>query len=213
MVPVSLPRLALVVSLAVLGVSLAGFVSAAGLAGGLSTATAGEVAVDDGVVVFADAGGDRRPVADATAARRVEITDTGGLLAVTTRPKEPGALTDSQREAAARIAVSDATLAEQLETSDGVTVDVEPLRADEPVDRQLRRSDIGAGPPAGAGNSTFRSVDTPGPSIALERVGPRYDDRRALVVVEPVDAPDEYRAVVDLDAETVDRILQLEVVN
>ncbi|TYT61695.1 hypothetical protein [Natrialba swarupiae] len=212
MVPASLPRLALVASLVVLGVSLAGFATVAGLADDLSTATAGEVTVEDGAVAFVDADGHRTPIADVGDAEQLAVADKGGLLAVTTQPNETEALTESQRETAARVAVSNPALAEMLRTADGVTVDVVPLRTDDPVDSQLRRPN----PSADSAASTtpeFRPAAVADSSITLERVGPQFHEHRALVIVEPVDADAEYRVVVDLDAEVVDRIFQLEVLS
>lgn len=210
MVLVPLPRLALVASLAVLGVSLAGFASAAGLASGISTTTAGEVSVNEGTVIFVDADSNRFPVADAADAERIEVADEEGLLAVTTQSSE-NTLTDVQRETAAQIAVSNATLVEQFRTADGVTV--APLRADKSIDSQLRHPEIAVDSPVDGENSTFRPIATDSDPIALERVGPQYDERRTLVVVEPVDNPGEYRAVVNLDTETVDRIFQFKIVS
>ncbi|AFZ74521.1 hypothetical protein [Natronobacterium gregoryi] len=210
MLPVPVPRIAFAASLVVLGFSLATFGT---VVGGLSTATAGEVTVTNDTVVFVDDSGDRTPIADATTTDQITVSDESGLVTVTTTQREPAALTDTQREAAARVAVSNATLTERLQASNGMTVDVAPLRADEPVDRQLRRPELATDASAGSTGPTFRPGTATSETVTLERAEPQFHENRALVVVEPVTAPNEYRVVVNLTAETVEQILSLEVVS
>lgn len=205
-------RLALIGSLVLLGVSLTAFATTAGIAGSFSSETAGELAVEDGTVLFVDSTGDSTPIAEATAAEWIEVADERGLVVVSSQTNETPPLTETQRETAAQIALTDPRVAERLQSSDGVTVEATPVRADEAIEEQLRRPEIAADEFADS-SPTFQPVSSSDDSVTLQRVGPQYDDRRAIVSIEPVDAPEEYRAVVDFDTETVNRIFQLEVVN
>lgn len=212
MMSVPRARLALIGSLVLLGVSLTAFATTAGIAGSFSSETTGELSIEDGTVVFVDSTSEATPIAEASAAERIEVADRSGLVVVSTHTNETTTLTESKRETAAQIALRDPRVVEQLQSSDGATVEVSPVRADEPIDEQLRRPEIAVEDFADSA-PTFQPVDSSADSVTLQRVGPQYDDRKAIVSIEPIDAPEEYRAVVDFDTEAVDRILQFEVVS
>ena len=208
-------RISLLLSLVVLGISLAAFASATGIT---ASETRGEFAIADGAFAYSTGDESTTVVDDAGGLERIEITDEDGHLGVTTRQLEVPELDEEQRDRATRVAMSNETIAENLGESGGAAVTVVPiLEEDVPFDRtNVATLDPDRDPTdrlAVDRDPEFRveRSDADG-TVVLERNGPRMLEDRALVVVDPVDERAEYRAVVDLEAESVDLLLRTEFV-
>ncbi|ELY77515.1 hypothetical protein C486_15464 [Natrinema gari JCM 14663] len=219
MVAVDPARVVLVSSLLVLGLSVAAFANVAGITSAVTTDTAGTFAVDDGALTFARSDGTETTiVTDVRDLERIEIADGNGGISVTTTPRDTPTLSEHHRQLAKRTVLSNETIADRLETTGGATLTVLPIRAGElPRDRAAlaaidperdRRARTG-----GVGEPAFetRSNGSNG-AVMVARNASAIRTDRALVIVEPVGTNAAYRTVIDLESESVDRMLRLEVV-
>lgn len=215
---VSPPRISLVLSLVVLGVSVAGFATATGVAAPVTGGPAGEFAVEDGALTYETNGGSVTTVVDdVQRLERIEITQADGRLGVTTTALTPPELSDEQRDLARRIVMTDDAVTERLDGTTGATLTVVPLAEGERLEDRAALAELN--PETGiagrfeSDSPTFRtSVEESTGTVRLEREGVRPVDDRAVVVVDPVGEPTEFRAVVDLRTETVEQLLRLEFV-
>ncbi len=219
MVAVDPARVVLIASLLALGLSVAAFANVAGVTSAMTTDTAGTFAVDDGALTFARGDGTETTiVTDVRDLERIEITDGDGGISVTTEPRDIPALSEHHRRLAKRTVLSNETIADRLATTGGATLTVLPIQAGElPRDRaalaavdperdRRARAD-GTGEPA----FETRSNGSNG-AVMVARNASAIRDDRALVIVEPVGTNAAYRTVVDLESESVERMLRLEVV-
>ncbi|ELY75161.1 hypothetical protein [Natrinema pallidum] len=212
-------RVVLVSSLLVLGLSVAAFANVAGVTSAMTTDTAGTFAVDDGALTFARGDGTETTiVTDVRDLERIEITDGNGGVSVTTEPRDTPTLSEHHRRLAKRTVLSNETIADRLETTGGATLTVLPIRVGE---RPRDRTTVAAIAPErdrraradGVGDPVFetRSNGSNG-AIMVARNASAIRDDLALVIVEPVGTNAAYRTVIDLESESVDRMLRLEVV-
>ncbi|PCR92619.1 hypothetical protein [Natrinema ejinorense] len=219
MTAVDPPRVAFVLSLVVLGISVAAFASVAGATSVLTSESAGEFAIDDGSLTFAAGDGTETTIIDDVSdLERIEITHETGGFAVTTEARDPPRLSEDHRELAKRTALTNATIADRLETTGGATVTVVPISAGTlPRERAelagIDRDD-GARIRTGSVDEPAFETHSKGPDRVIMRSQNTSAIRedRALVIVEPVGEPVEYRTVIDLESETVERLLRLEFV-
>ncbi|MBZ6493377.1 hypothetical protein [Natrinema longum] len=218
MTAVDPPRVAFVLSLVVLGISVAAFASVAGATSVLTSEPAGTFAIDDGSLTFAAGDGTETTIVDDVSdLERIEISHETGGFAVTTEPRDPPRLSEDRRELAKRTALTNATIADRLETTGGATVTVIPISAGTLPRERAELAEIdrdGGRVRNGAVDEPTFETRSAGPNRVIVRSQNTSAIRedRALVIVEPVGEPVEYRTVIDLESETVERLLRLEFV-
>ncbi|WP_154658545.1 hypothetical protein [Halopiger djelfimassiliensis] len=213
-------RLSLVLSLALLGLSLAAFVSVTGLVPASATGPAGTFSIEDGTFTFSAGGSETAIVEETEPVGRIEITADDGRFTTATELRDSARLTDAQRDIAKRTALTNDTLADRLEAAGGAELTVVPVVGAEVPERWdgLTRDGAATGVNRdsprgnGTGDGFELSANDPAGSVVLHRDEPTVLEDRAIVIVDPVTESAKYRVTVDLASETVRRILRLEFV-
>jgi hypothetical protein len=210
---VALPRVALVLALVVLAGSLAVFASTIGLVSATADGGGHEFAIEDGRLVETSNEADRTLIADIGTVERIEISDLGADPVITTVSREPAELPPTERERAKQIVTTEATIADAIDTPADAVYTIRPIPSSVGSERAAI---VGVDPETAwdrlpsTGNAGFTVRDgTPPGTVVLERTGPRMSDRRALVVIDPIERDIRYSLVVDLKSETVDAFVRL----
>ncbi|MBO4249063.1 hypothetical protein IL252_14685 (plasmid) [Halomicrobium sp. IBSBa] len=203
-------RVVLVLALGVLGGSIAVFATVTGVTAAVTPPAEHEFAIDGGQLVETSGERDRTVVADLRAVERVEIAGHGSSLVVTTTPREPIELPLATRERAKEIVTTTGAFADES-TPEGAVYTIRPIP-------ESVRSDTAAVAGADPGtawtqlapaNDSAFTLRERADGVVVERTERRMSDRRALVVVDPVERATRYSVVVDLENETVDAFVRL----
>jgi len=211
MEPVAPSRLALVLSLVVLGSSLAAF----GTVSGVVPDGPREYAIEDGALVATTGGGQQQVlVEDVSTVTRIEISRRDGYHVVRTVDREPAVAPTQMRTHAQRIVTSAETVGGAVPTPENATYTVHRIPERLPSDRAAA---VGATPNASVWTAmeldgsafTVRANET-ADTVVFERREPRWSEDRALVVVTPADAGPRYSVVVNLRTETVESLVRLD---
>jgi hypothetical protein len=210
--PFPLPRVALVLALAVLAGSLAAFAGATGLA----PATGGdahEFAIEDGRLVETGGGTNRTLLTDVERVDRIEITDLDSEPVVTASPRRPVELRLPKRKRAKQIVATEAAITDAFDAPDDAVYTIRPIPRSAGSERAAI---VGVDPettwdrsPSAGGADFVVREKTPADTVVLERTERRTSDRRALVVVDPIQRDVRYSLVVDIQNETVDAFVRL----
>lgn len=204
-------RLALTLSLVVLGSSLAVFGSVTGAVPDRPH----EFAIEDGALVATASGGQEDVlVEDVSTVGRIEIRSRDGYQVVRTVDREPTDVDTQMRTRARRTVTAAETAGGEVPTADNATYAVSRIPAAIPSDRAAvvgatpntsLRAALDAGEPA----FTVRVNETTD-TVVFERREPRWSDDRALVVVTPDGGGPRYSVVVNLRTETVESLVRLD---
>ncbi|EMA27183.1 hypothetical protein C444_20726 [Haloarcula japonica DSM 6131] len=203
----------LVLSLTVLSMSIAVFVTATGIASTATADTGYEFAIEDDALVETSGRTTDVLVSDIRTVNHIEITNLNRSPVVRATPREPPELSRSKRARAKRIITTDGPVA------DTVTSPADAVYTMRPVPRGVaseRAAVVGADPTAtwhdlatvNESAFTVRNGPTAG-VVVIERVKQRLSDRRVLVVVDPIDRETRYSAVVDIRNERIDAFVRL----
>jgi len=204
-------RLALVLSLVVLGSSLAVFGSVSGVVPDRTH----EFAIEDGALVATTGGGQQQVlVEDVRTVVRIEISRQDGYHVVRTVDREPTAVRTRVRVRAQRLVADAETVGGDVPATDSAAYDVRRIPSGLPSDRAAV---VGATP-----NGSLRTAMEPNESafvlrtnettgtVVFERREPRWSDDRVLVVVTPDGTGPQYSVVVNLRTETLEALVRLD---
>lgn len=212
MATVALPRVALVLALAVLAGSLAVFAGVTGLTAATGD-DAHELAIEDGRLVETSGGTNRTLLADVGSVERIEITHLDTDPVVTASPRQPAELSLPKRKRTKRIVTTEAAITDTFDAPEDAVYTIRPIPRSVGSERAAI---VGADPgttwdrPASTGDAGFTVREgTPADTVVLERTERPMSDRRALVVVDPIGRDVRYSLVVDVRNETVDAFVRL----
>ncbi len=203
-------RLALVLSLVVLGSSLAVFGSATGAVPDRTH----ELAIEDGSLVATADGHQSVLVDDVRTLARIDISRHDGYHVVRTVDRQPTVVPTSMRVRAQRIATSAETVGGDVPPPDSAAYAFRRVPTRLPSDRAAA---VGATP-----NTSLWTALEPNASafavrvnettdtVVFERREPRLSDDRVLVAVTPDDSGAQYSVVVNLRTETVESLVRLD---
>jgi hypothetical protein len=208
----ALPRTVLLVALAGLAGSVAVFAGVTGVTSAIVSESPHEFEIQDGRLVEIHDGTTRTLLADLSTVERIEITGIGTEPVVTTVPREPPELSRPNRKRAKRIVTADETGAETLPAPEDAVYTIRPI----PVDLESDEAAI-----IGAESATWDRLATDEAAaftvrngtarnaVVLERTDPQMSDRRALVVVDPLERNVRYSVVVHLETGTIEAFVRL----
>jgi hypothetical protein len=206
-------RVVLLLSLVVLGVSLAVFATVTGVASALTADTAQDFDIDDGSLVVTGSSGDEQVlIEDVSRVERIEITTAGGQPVVQTAPRQQPTLDKSQRERAKEIVTSEASIADSVETG-GVLYSFRPIPA---IVSSEQAAILGAeterpwefASPTSDSWFVARENTTDG-TLVFERPDREMSDQRVLTVVNVTESNVRYSVVVDLESGTIASVVRL----
>jgi hypothetical protein len=120
-------RIALALSLVVLGGSLATLVSATDAASAITADTAHEFAVEDGALVTTVDGRTKTLVPDVGTVERITVTTVDGRLVVRTEPLAPPDVSVAQRARAKRIVTDEPAIANTIDAAGGAVYTIRPV--------------------------------------------------------------------------------------
>ena len=213
-------RVSLLLSLVVLGCTIAAFATVAGITAGFTAESAGEFTVTNGALTHST--GDGAPttiIDDVSDLERIVITNENGRVDITTEDRAEHTLSDDQRDVATQTIVTNETISGLLTEAETVELTTVPI-IDENTVRD--RAGLATIDPDADRLSHFTSSDEAAfeshrneskNAVVLERNEPRTVETLALVIIEPVGENEEYRVVVDLETESIERILHIELVS
>jgi hypothetical protein len=207
-------RVVLLLSLVVLGGSLAAFAGATGAASLLVPGADHEVVLEDGALHLVADGQERTLLRDVRTAERIEVRTVDGTLLVTAEPRHSPALSETKRRRAKRIATRTEPLAGVVRASGGTLFAIRPIPRTLSSDRAAVAGadpETDWPPPVSLNDSSF-TVREPsdGDGAVIERVESPVSDRRALVVVDANGGDARYSAVVDLRRQSVEAFVRLD---
>ena len=208
MSPVPPSRLALVLSLIVLGSSLAVFGSVTGIVPNETH----EFNITDGALVATTGGGQQHVlVEDIRTVSRIEINHADGHHVVRTNGREPPAVDIRTRMQVQQVITAAETVDGDIPTPESAVYTVRRIPARLSSDRAAV---IGATPNASlrteiAPNASAFTVRQHDDSIVFERRESQWSDDRILVVVTPNESGAQYSAVVNLRTETIESLVRL----
>jgi len=209
MSPLPPSRLALVLSLVILGGSLAVFGDVTGIVPGETH----EFDIEDGALaVTTDDGHQHRLVEDIRTVSRIEINRADGYHVVGTADRDPTTVDTRTRLRAQRTLTSAATVGDNIPPTDSAAYAVSRIPARLGSDRAAA---IGATPNtslrmAVAPNASAFTVQQNDNTIVFERRESGWSDDRVLVKVTPDESGVQYSAVVNLRTETVESLVRLD---
>ena len=209
MSPVPPSRLVLVLSLIVLGSSLAVFGSVSGIVPDDTHEFAVE---DDTLIATTDSGQRHELVEDVHTVSRIEISHSDSQYVVRTVDREPPAVGTQMRVRAQQIVTSVETVGGDIPAADSAAYTVRRIPTQLSSDRAAV---LGATPNASlqavvAPNASAFTVRQHDDTVIFERREPQWSSDRVLVVVTPPDSGTEYSVVVNLRTETVDSLVRLD---
>jgi len=210
MSPVAPSRVALTLSVVVLGVSVGVFATTTGVASAVSAAPVYEFDIANGALVTD--GDESDPlVADVTTADRIEIRTVDGRPIIHTEPRRPPEVSVQNRSEAKRIVRAEEPIADAVEAAGGAVYTVRPVPAGVASDRAAvlgADTDTTWSRPADGSGFVVRGNDSRD-ALVLDRP-PRDSPDRLLVVVHPMDTHVRYSAVVNLSDDAIDSFVRVE---
>jgi len=207
-------RIALMISLVVLGGSLATLVSATGAAPAITADTTHEFAVEDGALVTTVDGQTKTLVPDVGTVDRITVTTVDGRLVVRTEPLTPPDVSVTKRARAKRIVTDEPAIADTIDAAGGAVYTVRPVpdgvssdRAavvgadtDWPWNRLIPDSD-----------SAFAANDSADANaLVLERERQLNASQRMLIVVDLPNDDVRYSVVVSLETERIESFARVD---
>jgi hypothetical protein len=207
-------RIALVISLVVLGGSLATLVSATGAAPAITADATHEFAVEDGALVTTVDGRTKTLVPDMRTVERVTVTTADGRLVVSTEPLTPPDVSVIKRARAKRIVTDEPAIADAIDAAGGAVYTIRPVPDGVSSDRAAV---VGADadwpwnrliPDTDSAFAVHDSAD--GNALVLEREGQLNAAQRMLVVVDLPDDDVRYSVVVSLETERIESFVRVD---
>ena len=208
MPPVPPSRLALVLSLVVLGSSLAVFGSVSGIVPNETH----ELTIDDGALIATTGDGQQQVlVEDVRTVDRVEISHDEYHV-VRTVDREPSAVDPQTRVRARQIVTSAETVGGKLPATDNAVYAVRRIPAQLPSDQAAvigatSNTSVLTSPAPNASAFTIHHHED---TVVFERREPGWSDDRRLVVVTSNESGRQYSAVVNLRTEAVESLVRLD---
>jgi len=210
MAPVPPSRLALVLSLVVLGSSLGVFSSVSGIAPDETH----EFAIENNALIATTGDGQQHElVKDVRTLARIEIIHDDDHYVIRTVDREPPAVDTRTRVRAQQAVMSIETVGDDVPATDSAAYVVRRIPTHLSSDRAAVH---GATPnaslwtalePNAAPTFTVRQRDD---TVVFDRRKPQWSVDRVLVVVTPADSRTKYSVVVNLRTETVDSLVRLD---
>ncbi|SEP32086.1 hypothetical protein SAMN05216388_10851, partial [Halorientalis persicus] len=207
-------RIALALSLVVLGGSLATLVSATGAASAITADTAHEFAVEDGALVTTVDGRTKTLVPDVGTVERITVTTVDGRLLVRTEPLAPPDVSVTQRARAKQIVTDEPAIANTIDAAGGAVYTIRPVPDGVSSDRAAV---VGADAERPwnhlvlATDAAFVARDSADANaLVLERERQLNATQRALVVVDLPNDDVRYSVVVNLDTERFESFVRLD---
>jgi hypothetical protein len=207
-------RIAMALSLVVLGGSLATLVSATDAASAITADTAHEFAVEDGALVTTVDGRTKTLVPDVETVERITVTTVDGRLVVRTESLAPPDVSVTRRARAKRIVTDEPAIADTIDAAGGAVYTIRPVPdgvssdqaavvgadAERPWNRLVSATD--------AAFVAHDSADAN--ALVLERERQLNATQRALVVVDLSNDDVRYSVVVNLDTERIESFVRLD---
>jgi hypothetical protein len=207
-------RIALALSLVVLGGSLATLVSATGAASAITAETAHEFAVEDGALVTTVDGRTKTLVPDVETVERITVTTVDGRLVVRTESLAPPDVSVTRRARAKRIVTDEPAIADTIDAAGGAVYTIRPVPdgvssdqaavvgadAERPWNRLVSDTDAAFVARDGADAN----------ALVLERERQLNATQRALVVVDLPNDDVRYSVVVNLETERIESFVRLD---
>lgn len=208
-------RIALGVSLVILGVSVAVFLSVTGVTSAFSADTTHEFELRDGELVVTAGDSDAETLLeDVSGIERIEITTVDGRLIVSTAPREPETLPPERRMRAKQIAARERPISDTVEATDDAVYTIRPVLEGTPSERAAvvgARAEPTKRRPVPAADAPFAvHENTTDGKVVLEREDRSISEQRALVVVDLIDSEVRYSVVVNLEAESVEAVVRID---
>jgi hypothetical protein len=213
----ALPRVVLILALAVLAGSLAVLGSVTGVVPETPSETGYEFVIEDERLIETSGDHNETLVADVSTVNRIKITNLDTSPVVSTTQYNPPKLTLTKQKHAKQIVTSNESISETLTSPDGAVYTIRPIPNS--LDSE-RAAIVGVNPetrstslqPVGHANFTVQN-ETADDTVIFERTGRQMSNQRALVVVDPIQREDRYSVVVDLQNETIEAFVRFGVVS